>query len=392
MPIIAEPIREVSLDKIDSVHDWIRETQKHLTRVPVEGVLSNGAVFHDDEYLGDGEVMLKFNTRGIRSFCQRLGFRFDQLAKLETPTLASQVLNDLIQQKEILSKLSEDDFVLDERTGTVIGIVSGTYVSYSNEQFLADIYRLLGELPKTDLFVFREAYGINTELTLRFGSEKRYGTLNGRNGAVEDRTQFGLNFENSMVGTSSVRINYFLYRLICSNGMMVPASSSVNRVFHSGSRESFTARLGRVFKEALRKLDWLGSIFERLGSLPFVPEKLAHNDRTSRQIFEIIPASKQTICDRERLQLRYPSNVSETDRRSLRLEHDTRVIALIPKHFGGEYAGRVFQSSFRDNATMFDFVNVFTEYAKDCRPAQKLEIEEKAGALAKYIAENARKF
>jgi hypothetical protein len=41
---------------------------------------------------------------------------------------------------------------------------------------------------------------------------------------------------------------------------------------------------------------------------------------------------------------------------------------------------------------MFDFVNVFTEYAKDCRPAQKLETEEKAGALAKYIAENARKF
>ena len=41
---------------------------------------------------------------------------------------------------------------------------------------------------------------------------------------------------------------------------------------------------------------------------------------------------------------------------------------------------------------MFDFLNVFTEYAKNCPPAQKLDIEEKAGTLAKYIAENARKF
>jgi hypothetical protein len=41
---------------------------------------------------------------------------------------------------------------------------------------------------------------------------------------------------------------------------------------------------------------------------------------------------------------------------------------------------------------MFDFVNVFTEYVKNSTPTKKLAIEEKAGTLAKYIAENARKF
>ncbi len=46
---------------------------------------------------------------------------------------------------------------------------------------------------------------------------------------------------------------------------------------------------------------------------------------------------------------------------------------------------------FRDEATIFDFVNVFTEYAKTQSPSQKLEIEERAGTLAKFIAGNARK-
>jgi len=41
---------------------------------------------------------------------------------------------------------------------------------------------------------------------------------------------------------------------------------------------------------------------------------------------------------------------------------------------------------------MFDFLNVFTEYAKTCKPGRKIEIEEKAGTLAKYIADNAKKF
>jgi hypothetical protein len=40
----------------------------------------------------------------------------------------------------------------------------------------------------------------------------------------------------------------------------------------------------------------------------------------------------------------------------------------------------------------FDFINVFTEHAKSTPPALNLEIEERAGALANYIAHNARKF
>ena len=40
---------------------------------------------------------------------------------------------------------------------------------------------------------------------------------------------------------------------------------------------------------------------------------------------------------------------------------------------------------------MFDFINIFTEYAKELSHSKKIETEEKAG-LADWIANNKRKF
>jgi hypothetical protein len=392
MPIKAEPIEQTKLDTVDELSDWINDTQKNLKRIPIVGLLENRAIFHDDEYLGDFETMFRFNDHSIRAFCQRLGFRFDQLVLLETPTLATQVVNDLLQQTAIRGKLSGDEFVFDERTNTIVGIVSRTYLGYSNDQFLSDVASFLAQNNAEDAFQFHQAYAINTELTIRYCSEVRHGAFDGPLGKGEDKTRLGLEFKNSMVGTSSVQINYFLYRLICSNGMMVPAARSMNRVFHSGKKDSFKARLSQSFREVVRSLDSVHQLLMTLGTMPFNPEMLAANDSVSERLFDIIPACKQTICDKENLRLRFPPESTEANRRDLRLRHDTNLIELIPIHFGGEIAGSVFRSRRRSHATLFDFLNVFTEYAKECVPAQRLAIEERAGDLAKYIAENAKKF
>ncbi len=78
--------------------------------------------------------------------------------------------------------------------------------------------------------------------------------------------------------------------------------------------------------------------------------------------------------------------------RRLRLTHDATLMGHIPDHYGREFSNQVFKSPFRNNASAFDFLNIFTEYANHCQPAQRLEIQGKAGTLAKYIGENARKF
>ena len=67
-------------------------------------------------------------------------------------------------------------------------------------------------------------------------------------------------------------------------------------------------------------------------------------------------------------------------------------IAALPICLGGEEAVRVFRSPMRDNASMYDFVNIFTEHAKGLPDGQKIDVETKAGSLASWIAENKRKF
>ena len=59
--------------------------------------------------------------------------------------------------------------------------------------------------------------------------------------------------------------------------------------------------------------------------------------------------------------------------------------------YARKHSRRVFDAQWRDNASMFDFINIFTEYAKDLKPIKKIETEEKAGALADWIAKNKRK-
>ena len=391
MPFFTEPIAQITLDSLDDVAGWIDDTQGELRRIPFVGLLEHGATFRDDEYFGDGDSLFHFNRAGFGSVCQKLGFTGSQLETLETPSLVSQVLNDLLAQRDIRAKFAGDECVVDERTGTVIGLVSSSYVTYSNADFLDDITGLLEGLPRDQRLEFHGAYGINTELTLRFTSTTFHGVIRGCGGQGEDKSKVGLELRNTMVGNASVRINYFLHRLICANGLMVPAAEAVNRVFHSGQTDTFYRRLERSLDEVFRNIGKIQDLLSSLGTMDFDPEALARTRSMTDSVFEVIQGLKQTIVEKEQLFLRYPRGASDEDRERLRREHDTRMIALIPKYLGGELSKKVFESRFRDSATLFDFINVFTEYAKSQPLAEKLAIEEKSGALASYIANNSRK-
>src|SRR5262245_38428540 len=113
MPFYTEPIAQVTLDSLDAVADWISDTQDELQRIPFVGLLEHGATFRDDEYFGDGESVLHFNRAAFGALCQRLGFPHDQFECLETPSLVSQVLNDLLAQREVRDKFG-DECVVDE--------------------------------------------------------------------------------------------------------------------------------------------------------------------------------------------------------------------------------------------------------------------------------------
>ena len=67
-------------------------------------------------------------------------------------------------------------------------------------------------------------------------------------------------------------------------------------------------------------------------------------------------------------------------------------ISQLPQLIGGEEARAVFDSLWRDNASMYDFINIFTAKAQEFDHARRMQTEEKAGALADWIVKNKRKF
>ncbi|MBC8318427.1 MAG: DUF932 domain-containing protein [Desulfobulbaceae bacterium] len=255
------------------------------------------------------------------------------------------------------------------------------------EKLLSPKRKQASSFPGDDDFMFRGGYSINTQLGLRFTMKKQVGVVKGRGGEGKDETELGFQFKNSMVGDSSVNINFFLHRKVCANGMVAPAGTAVNRIFHSGKQESFTSRLERAFGEITRQIGRAREMIEQLGALEFNPELLARTNR-SDMIFDIIKGSKRKIIDGFNI----PNIPREGNRKENKIFREKEIIGCIPEKYAGEYSRQVFESIYRDNASMFDFINIFTEYAKKLEPTERVEAEEKAGVLADWIAKNKRKF
>jgi hypothetical protein len=393
MPFASEPIVEKEFSGVDELYQWVAQEEANLARVAVADFINSGARFLDDEYLGDSSVLLRFNTKGIRSFCAVLGLRYETLNLIERPSLVCDVLNDLIVQRDIQERLAGLDFVLDEGSNAIIGIVSHSYVSYGNKRFLDDIFHLLKLAQtlsisdqKAGRFSFQSGFSINTQMVLRFFLRVEGGKIQGAGGEGKDKSEVGIQFKNSMVGDSAVNLDYYIHRLLCANGLIAPVGNSVNRVFHSGKRDTFIERLQKCFGEVERTIGRAGKLIQTLMNIPFDSGSLARAGLSER-IFEIIPGSRSTILDKKGIKKVAYKKLTKAEK----IDREAEMIVSIPDCFGGEFSRIVFQSRYRDNGTMFDFINVFTEYAKTQSLQERLEIEEKSGALADWIANNKKK-
>jgi len=213
------------------------------------------------------------------------------------------------------------------------------------------------------------------------------GVIKGKGGSGDDETNLGFQFKNSMVGDSSININFFLHRKTCANGLIVPAGSVVNRIFHSGKKVSFDQRVKKAFDSITNRIGQSGKMIEQLGSLEFRPDLLARMN-CSKMIFDIIKCSKGEILNNFKI----PGMPKKGNKKENKILREAAIINHIPDLFGRKYSKRVFNSSYRDNASMFDFINIFTEYAKELMPSKRIAVEERTGVLAAWIAKNKKNF
>ena len=191
-------------------------------------------------------------------------------------------------------RANSSEIILDESTAVVIGVVSQKYVGYSNKAFLRDVLICLDEdnngalFPDTMTSFFKVAYSINSRTLLRLVSKSVKGVISGIGGTGEDVSEIGVEVSNSMAGGHAVRLSWFVFRLICANGLVAQVAGSQGRIVHSGDKESFRKRLYASGRGLFASLGRSKHMIENLASIQFDPVGLAkHADL--KMLFSIIP-------------------------------------------------------------------------------------------------------
>jgi hypothetical protein len=380
---------------INRLYEELKNENDTISRIPVADFLDKGATFYDDAFYGvkgtnDKNKNLMFTKDGLQSLCQCIKFPYSSLQKTIGLGVSSHILNDFFKQEIITKTLNNYEFVvrnISPSHGDVCGLVSHTYAGYSNLKLLDDIDRIIPLLngKNNDEFKLHIAYLSNTKFNLRLTSRHFAGVLKDEILDFEDKTEIGLQFDNSMIGDKAVSISYFLLRLVCSNGLTVPTGRSSSKVIHSGLIGNFPGRLESAYKSVMSKIEEMVYFIKEIGSIGFSPEKLAYNN-FGKLIFNIIPKSKQDIIRKNR------DNFDDKLTGKLTLEQvkrqDEIAIELIPGYYASKESQRVFQSQSLKNASVYDFINIFTEYAQKKKPEERVEIEKKAGILASEIIKN----
>ena len=399
MSFILEKTKETTFSNIDSVLQYVEWEKKYTARISIADLLDQGAFFYNDKFFGTASFKLHFNKPALDDLCNLLGFYSPMLEKLESFGLASDVLNDLIKSKTGKEKTKNFEFVFDEATQTILGCVSKSYLGYSNQDFLNDVFGCLSnksqkslfEIPDLGAFQFKTSYSINTHLYIRLQHNKAQGVISGKGGEGKDISVIGLQLSNTMSGGKALKMDYFVERLVCANGLILPVGGAQARLIHSGTKDNFNKRLSEKMSDVIGSLATAKKTIESLGDIIFNPDKLASNVDL-KSLFSIIP-------DRNLKQEAIKTFSVETHNRISGYKKEEReqiinaeVIKKIPDVIGGEHSNKVFKSYFRDSATMFDFINVLTEEAHNHPPQQRLQIEKTAGDLADYITKHKKKF
>ena len=373
------PMEEKTFHSWDSLLDHTHDEEKYVK--PLNMGEHNDWRFENDEYLCTGTDTFKLNEKGMSGFNSRIlpTNCKNIINKLTDKGLASDVLNNLLQTNEAKEQIKKTNLIIDHSNGTILGAVGLHYGFYPNFNFTGDLMEIFGDNVK-----FERATITNTKMNLSVVDVREEGEISGSGGVGVDKFALGLNIGNSMVGDLSLLFDYFLRRDVCANGMQINAFNHNNRIIHKG--DDISSKIENVISNTTEGLGKLRESLDKLAGIPFNPTKL------------VDLGCSVNFIDGKEYPL-YPSNFYNPNKEYLTDGHreksfsDTvEYVKNIPYLFGGETSRAVFSTSFRDNASMWDFVNVYTEEVKKHTPAIRNEIERNSGILMNQIVSNREEF
>ena len=338
--------------------------QTSYTPVPME------IIFEDDQWINN---KYNFNTHGIKALCQATNVNglFSTMEAMEHPHMSSTFLNKLFAQQSVKNELASKRFVI--IGDTIVGVVGSRYLPYSNSQFLEDLFRD----NKNHSLELERAVVTNTKMTANF-VEKHMGfkTKDG-----EDFTKIGLSFKNSGVGNAMIDGKLFSLRPKCLNGMMHLLNIAYTSAKHTGMADVMKYKLDKIITLAKDQYEVVKDRVQTLTQIPYT--------NTTADTFLKLEAPVDILPQLKRDKLWTPKKkFSDVNTHHEDLSRSKKILDEVPTKYGGVHTLAVWNSVYRDQNSMYDWVEAFTEHAQTLPAEVQLEVEQGAGELTAWISDH----
>ena len=342
----------------------LEEDQTSYTHVPME------IIFEDDQWINN---QYTFNTHGIKALCQATNVNglFSTMEAMEHPHMSSTFLNKLFDQQSIKNELASKRLVVND--GTIVGVVGSRYLPYSNSQFLDDLFRD----DKNDSLELERATVTNTKMTANF-VERSMG-FKMKDG--EDFTKIGISVRNSGVGDTKVGTNIFTLRPKCLNGMMHYVDKGSTSTKHTGMEDLMKYKLDKIITLAKDQYEVVKERVQTLTQIPYT--------NTTADTFLKLEAPVDILPQLKKDKLWTPKKkFSDVNTHHEDLSRSKKILDEVPTKYGGAHTLAVWNSVYRDQNSMYDWVEAFTEHAQTLPAEVQLEVEQGAGALTAWISDH----
>ena len=149
---------------------------------------------------------------------------FAERLRTEEPALFDRTFNTLLHRK------SEQRLMRTSGGDTCRAYLSQNYKILDNDEFLRTVLPILSLNPN---LMLQEAFLSGTHLQLSLTVEE-----NDKYVRPGDAVKYGVVLINSEVGLASLSLSSFIYRLVCSNGLILPECNGTLRRIHLGRAAS----------------------------------------------------------------------------------------------------------------------------------------------------------
>ena len=366
------------MERLDRDIEYIQvgEVVESVRNLPV----LEGSRVHDAR--NDPPRMLTFTAYALEKFCESLGVSRRTMKRIKKQELASEVLDDLVRGPYGRRTL-EKWMVVDKKRQSIEGIVSDQYWHIGHDAVIGAAARFTGRSMKQRIEETQsEGYLHRPRIDMRVQLKKVKGIrLEGPGGSGEDKTEIGMEVRNSLAGECAVQIGYTVKRLLCANGIAGIGAREGCYIKHIRNSEEGELKMEESLMEVMRRLPRVAEQVMMLAGTKFDPEAVIENDRTAKALEQAV----RTMPGGSRLGDRLKGMLREDQKGSA-----VNMVRELCETERAPISTRVFRSSWRNNATLWDFANIFSEWGRTGRekyPVRRRQAEESSGRLCDVLAE-----